>query len=202
MYSVFCSGRGPGLAGPLSGQKRTLSNVACSVGHLQARRAPREAGQDPDGADRRQPVDSRLSRHQAHGLLPRPRAVVPVQPEDHAGVSRHHLRPLLVDGIRHGRRAVGPRRQDQVLAGQHAERVPHALPARGHRQLSRVRGRGRRLRGDDAASHPDAQAAHPRPRLHPADGHRARPAVHGRFRPRHDALHDRPGRESRRARTG
>ena len=39
-------------------------------------------------------------------------------------------------------------------------------------------------------------------RLHPADGHRARPALHGRLRPRHDALHDRPGRESRRARTG
>ena len=55
--------------------------------------------------------------------------------------------PSLVDGIRHGGRAVDPRRQDQVLAGQHAERIPHALPPRGHRQVPRVRGRGRRLRG-------------------------------------------------------
>ncbi len=45
------------------------------------------------------------------------------------------------------------------------------------------------------------QAAHSRPRLHPADGHLARPAVHGRLRARHHALHDRPGRKSRRART-
>ena len=29
----------------------------------------------------------------------------------------------------------------------------------------------------------------------------ARPALHGRLRPQHDALHDRPGREPRRART-
>ena len=64
-----------------------------------------------------------------------------------------------------------------------------------------VRSGGRRLRGADAASHQDARAAHPRPRLHPADGHVARAAVHGRLCARHDPLHDRPGGESRRART-
>ena len=43
------------------------------------------------------------------------------------------------------------------------------------------------LRRADAAPLQDAQAADPRPRLHPAVRHRARPAVHGRVRPQHDA---------------
>ncbi len=41
----------------------------------------------------------------------------------------------------------------------------------------------------------DAQAAHPRPRLHPADGDVARAALHGRLRPQHDQPDDRAGRE-------
>ena len=68
-------------------------------------------------------------------------------------VPGHHLRPVVVDGIRDGGRAVGAWREDQVLAGQHAERIPHALSARGHRPVSRVRSRGRRVRGADAAPH-------------------------------------------------
>ena len=35
--------------------------------------------------------------------------------------------------------------QDQILAGQYAQRISHALPARGYRQLSRIRSGGRRL---------------------------------------------------------
>ena len=142
-----------------------------------------------------------LPRHQAPGLLPRSGAVVSVQPEDHAGVPRHHLRPLLVDGIRDGGRALGARRQDQVLAGQHPQRIPHALPPGRHRPVPGIRSGGRRLRGADAAPHRHAPAAHPGPRLHPAHGHLARSALHRRLRPRHHALHDRPGGESRRAPT-
>ncbi len=66
-------------------------------------------------------------------------------------------------------------------------------------QFPGVRSRGRRLRGADAAPHQDAQAAHPRSRLHPADGDGARPALHGRIRAQHHQPHDRARRESRRA---
>ena len=48
----------------------------------------------------------------------------------------------------------------------------------------------------DAAPHPDATAAHPRHRRNPAAGHLARSAVHGRIRPQHDGLHDRPRRKT------
>ena len=44
-------------------------------------------------------------------------------------------------------------REDQVLAGQHAQRIPHALSPGRHRRVSRIRSRGRRLRRADAASH-------------------------------------------------
>ena len=167
------------------------------------RAARREkTGQDPDGADRRQPVDSRLSGDQAPGLLPRSRSLVPVQPEDHARVSGHHLRPLLVDGVRDGGGALGARREDQVLAGQYSQRIPHAVSPGRHRPVPGIRSGGGRLRGADAAPHRHAAAAHPGPRLHPAHGHLARAAVHRRLRARHHAFHDRPGGESRRARTG
>ena len=55
------------------------------------------------------------------------------QPEDPPGIPRHHFRPVLVDGIWHGRRTFGARLQNQILAGQHAQRIPHALSYRGHR---------------------------------------------------------------------
>src|SRR3974377_1884202 len=48
-----------------------------------------------------------------------------------------------------------PRRQDKVLAGQHSQRVPHALPHRGYREISRLRSRSRRVHGHDIASYPD-----------------------------------------------
>ena len=73
-----------------------------------------------------------------------PGTLVSVQSEDHARVPGHHLHPLLVDGVRDGRRAFGAGREDQILAGQYTQRIPHAVPAGGYRQLSRLRGGGRR----------------------------------------------------------
>ncbi len=86
-------------------------------------------------------------------------------------------------------------RKDQVLAGQHAERVPHALSPRGHRPVSRVRGRSRRVRGDDAAPDRHAQAADPRSRLHPSHDYLAWAVVHCRLRAKHDEPDDRVGRK-------
>src|SRR5450756_2373189 len=99
-----------------NGERRKGSHVEATVGDIQARGAPREDGQDPDGPDRGQSVDSRLSGHQAHGLLPGSRTLVRIQPQDHARVSRHHFHSLLVDGVRNGGGTLGARRQDQVLA--------------------------------------------------------------------------------------
>src|SRR5687767_5972056 len=78
--------------------RKDPTHAAATMGDLQTRRTPRAARQDPDGDDHRQPVDPRLPRHPAPGLLPRPRAVVRIEPEDHAGVPRHHFRPVVVDG--------------------------------------------------------------------------------------------------------
>ena len=55
--------------------------------------------------------------------------------------------PSLVDGIRHGGRTLRARRENQVLAGQHAERISHALPHRRHRKFPRIRSRKRRVHG-------------------------------------------------------
>src|ERR1019366_2982465 len=120
------------------GERRKGSDVEGTVGDIQARGAPREDGQDPDGPDRGQSVDSRISGDQAPGLLPGSRTLVRIQPQDHARVSRYHIYPLLVDGVRDGGGALDIRLQDQVLAGQHAERVSHALSPGRHRQFSGV----------------------------------------------------------------
>ena len=40
--------------------------------------------------------------------------------QDHAGISRHHLYPIVVDGVWDGCRAFSTGRQDQVLARQYA----------------------------------------------------------------------------------
>ena len=152
--------------------------------------------QDADGHDHRQPLDPGLRRREAHGFLPGSAVLVPVAPENPPGISRHHLRPRLVDGIRHGGRAVGPRVEDQVLAGQHAERISHALQHRGHRQAARIRGRGRRFHGDDAPPPEDAAPAGARHRRDLHHGHRARADVHRRLRAQHERLHVRPGREA------
>ena len=108
----------------------------------------------------------------------------------------HHLHPLVVDGVRDGGGALGAGREDQVLAGQHAERVPHALSPGRYRQLSRIRSGGRRVCGADAAPHRHGAAADSGCRLHSAHGDLARAAVHGRICARHDEFHDRPGGES------
>src|ERR1022692_2176273 len=63
---------------------------------------------------------------------------VRIQPEDHARVSRYHLYPLVVDGVRHGGGTLRAGLQDQVLAGQHAERISHPVSSGGHRQFSGV----------------------------------------------------------------
>ena len=49
------------------------------------------------------------------------------------------------------------------------------LSHRGYRTVSRIRSRGRRVHGDDAASDQDAEAAHPRYGRNPAAGHRRGP---------------------------
>ena len=67
-----------------------------------------------------------------------PGTLVRIQPQDHARVSRYHLHPLVVDGVRDGGGTLGAGRQDQVLAGQHAERIPHAVSPGRHRQFSGV----------------------------------------------------------------
>src|ERR1019366_6658863 len=120
------------------GGRRKGSHVEGTVGDIQTRGPAREDGQSPDGPDRGQSVDSRLSGHQAPGLLSGSGTLVRIQPQDHARVSRYHFHPLVVDGVRDGGGTVDPGLQDQVLAGQHAERVPHAVQAGRHRQLSGV----------------------------------------------------------------
>ncbi len=55
--------------------------------------------------------------------------------------------------------------------------------------------------GPDLAPHQDGAAADSGCGLHSADGDVARAAVHGGICARHDGIHDRPGGESRRART-
>ena len=137
-----------------------------------------------------------LSRHQAHGLLPRSRAVVPVEPEDHAGVPGHHLRPLAGGwntAWRPSRRCSARR----------------SSSGRTTRRASTTRSTGSRTSTSSRStkSRPTRFAAMT---LHRYEMHKqrildhgyilpmvtvARPALHGRLRPQHDALHDRPGRE-------
>src|SRR6185503_841230 len=92
-----------------------LRNATRTVGYLQAGGQAGKARQGAHGADRRQPLDSRISGNQAPRLLPRSSALVRVEPEDHAGVSRHHHGPILVDGVWNGGGALGSGGKDQVL---------------------------------------------------------------------------------------
>src|SRR6267142_6147314 len=115
-----------------------LVYAARAMANLQARCAARKAREGAHGAHHRQPVDSRLSRVEAHGLLPRPRVVVSIQPENSQRISRYHFRAILVDGIRDDSRTVNPQNKDKILAGQHTQRISHALSHRGPREVSRI----------------------------------------------------------------
>ena len=74
----------------------------------------------------------------------------------------------------------------------------YADPAQagGYRQLSRVRSRSRRVCRPDLAPHRDGPAAHSGCRLHPADGHLTRTALHRGICARHHRIHDRSGGRS------
>ena len=157
---------------------------------IQAGRAPGEIGQRANGPDRGQSVDSWLPGREAHGFLSRPRIVVPVPFKNSSGISRHHLCPFVVDGVRDGGGAIGAGRQDQVLDGQHAQRIPYPVSYRGHREVPGIRGGTRCLHGHDPAPHPHAAAAHSGHRGDSADGDFPRADVYGGVRAQHDGFHD------------
>ena len=98
----------------------------------------------------------------------------------------------LVDGIRDGRRAVGAWRKDQVWQDNTPSEYTRCTGWKTSIS-SRLRGRGGCLRRADAAPDRDASTTDPRPRLHPADGHRA-----GRSAPPASTQHDEPDDRARR----